>query len=61
MKKMIYKHELMMDIMMLTLGIMGILVNILIWPNIVRMIVFIIISVISTVLLYNTVKEHEES
>lgn len=61
MKKKIYKHELMMDIMMLTLGIMGILVNILIWPNIVRIIVFIIISVISTALLYNTVKEHEES
>lgn len=61
MKEMIFKDEIKLHILMLSLGIFGMLANILIWPNIVRIIVFTIITIFSSKTLYNTVKEHKES
>lgn len=61
MKEMIFKDEIKLHILMLSLGIFGMLANILIWPNIVRIIVFTIITIFSSKMLYNTVKEHKES
>lgn len=61
MKEMIFKDEIKLHILMLTLGIFGMFANILIWPNIVRIIVFTIITIFSSTMLYNTVKEYKES